>query len=125
MDLPERMFLLAYDSRRERPARGADVGQLVRAAALAELELRGALIDDRGRAAVAAARRPALTVPLLLEVLAEVEASARALKWQHWVQRGRRKARATVVQRLVAGRVVPAARRRVLGVFPSARIVVR
>jgi hypothetical protein len=124
MELPERMFLLAYDPRRERLTRRTDVGLLVRAAALAELELRGALIDDDGRASVPQSRRPEVTDPLLRQVLAEVEAS-KPRRWQYWVQRDRRKAQAAVEQRLAAAGVVALERRRILGVFPSTRILVR
>jgi hypothetical protein len=113
MELPERMFLLAYDPRRERLTRRTDVGLLVRAAALAELELRGALIDDDGRASVPQSRRPEVTDPLLRQVLAEVEAS-KPRRWQYWVQRDRRKAQAAVEQRLAAAGVVALERRRIL-----------
>src|SRR5688572_27809180 len=113
MELPERMFLLAYDSRRQRMARWTDVGLLVRAAALAELELRGALVDERGRAALPRSRRPEITDPLLREVLAEVEGSTRPRRWQHWTERGRAKARAAVQGRLAAARVITVERRRV------------
>lgn len=124
MQLPERMFLLAYDARRERLNPWIDVGLLLRAAALAELELSGALVDERGRATVPRVHRPKVTDPLLREVLAEVEAS-RPRHWQHWVQRGGRKARAAVEQRLVADRIITVDKRRVFGIFPSTRITVR
>lgn len=119
------MFLLAYDARRERLTWWTDVGLLVRAAALAELELRGVLIDERGRATVSRARRPEVTDPLLREVLAEIKASARPRRWQHWVQRGGRKARATVERRLVADGVIATERQRMFGLFPRTRITVR
>ena len=70
-------------------------------------------------------RRPEVTDPLLREVLAEIEASARPRRWQHWVRKGRRQTRAEVVRRLVADRVVTAERQRVLGIFPRTRITVR
>ncbi|GAA4472356.1 GOLPH3/VPS74 family protein [Phytohabitans houttuyneae] len=125
MELPERMFLLAYDSRRQRLARWIDVGLLVRAAALAELELRGVLVDERGRATLASSRRPEVTESLLREVLAEVGASAKPRRWQYWTERGRGKARAAVERRLVAARIISVERRRVFGIFPARRIVVR
>lgn len=125
MDLPERMFLLAYDPRRERLTWRADVGLIVRAAALAELELRGVLIDERGRANVARARQPKITDPLLHEVLAEIEASRKPRRWQHWVQRRARKTRAAVERRLVADRVITTERRRMFGIVPFTHITVR
>lgn len=123
--LPERLFLLAYDTDRERLARWTDVGLLVRAAALAELELLGALVDERGRATPPRVGRPAVADPLLREVLAEIEAAPRPRRWQHWVQRGKRRARSAVERRLVAERVITAHPYRVLGVIPRTRITVR
>lgn len=123
--LPERLFLLAYDTERERLARWTDVGLLVRAAALAELELLGALVDENGRATLPRARRPVVADPLLREVLAEVEAAPRPRRWQHWVDRRTGKARAAVELRLVADRVITAEPYRVLGIIARTRITVR
>jgi hypothetical protein len=124
MELPERMFLLAYDTQRKRMTRSADVGLLVRAGALAELELCGALVDENGRATVPRMRRPDVTDPLLIDVLAEVQASARPRRWQHWIQKGRRQTRVAVMRRLVADRIIRAERLRMFGIFPYTRVTV-
>jgi len=123
--LPDRLFLLAYDTHRKRLARWTDVGLLVRAAALAELELLGALVDERGRATLPRMKRPAVADPLLREVLTEIKAAPRPRRWQHWVQRGKGRARTAVERRLVADRVITAQPYRLLGVIPRTRITVR
>lgn len=124
MNLPERLYLLAYDRGRERLARWTDVGLLVRAAALAELEMRGALVDERGRATLPRGKRPVAAEPLLRDVLAEIEAARRPRKWQHWAQRNRGKARAAVERQLAAERVITVESHRVLGIFTRTRILV-
>ena len=53
MDRPDslaaQLFLLAYDTKRQRLVSRSELGYALRAAALADLVLRGSLVDDGGK----------------------------------------------------------------------------
>ena len=118
--LPERLYLLAYDARRQRSSAHGELGYVLRAAALADLQLRGLIGDEAGK--VRATGRQ-VAEPLLGPVLEQVVQS-RPRSWAQWVRTGQRPLQRDVHAQLEAGgwiRVVP---RRVLGIFPSARVSV-
>jgi hypothetical protein len=121
--LPARLYLLAYDSRRERLTARTELGYLMRAAALTDLRLRGNLADERGKVRVASAAGPG--DPVLDAVLREVAGDGRARSWTGWVRRGQRRIKAAVRDQLVAGGWIRVEPRRVLGIFPTTRVTMR
>jgi hypothetical protein len=121
--LPQRLYLLAYDTRRRRLRGGTQLGYVLRAAALTDLLLRGQLADERGKA-VAGRAADAVDDPVLGAVLAQVAAS-RPRSWSHWVRSGQRQVRLAVREQLESGGWIRVEPRRVLGVFPASRVTVR
>jgi hypothetical protein len=118
--LPERLYLLAYDARRRRLTASAQLGYVLRAAALADLQLRGLLADEAGRVrATGQQAAEALLGPVLEQV-----ARSRPRGWAHWVRAGQRPLQRAVRARLEAGGWIRVEPRRVLGVFPAARVTV-
>ncbi|GAA2091317.1 hypothetical protein GCM10009801_57100 [Streptomyces albiaxialis] len=86
--LPARLFLLACDAQKGRLTGGAEFGYAVRAAVLSELEERGCLRDEGGRARPAGDRRTG--DPVLDGVLREIAGYGRLRKWHWLVHRKRR-----------------------------------
>lgn len=133
--LPARLFLLAYDAKKQRLTNWSHLGAVLRAGALAELQFAGHLADENGRVAVIGHRHPAhgdpahgdsvLTDPLIAAVLEEVTASGRPRKWQHWVGRRGTAAVKLVREQLAAEHVIRAERRRFLGIFPYWSVTLR
>lgn len=120
--LPEKVFLLAFDSRRGRLPGGFELGYTIRAAALAELLLRGHLRDESGKARVA---KPASGLDLLLrEVWEEIEPAA-PRSWRRWIARGRGRAVRATRDLLAEKKVISVEKRRFLGLFPVTRITLR
>jgi hypothetical protein len=120
--LPARLYLLAYDKRRRRLTARTQLGYALRAAALADLELRGNLADEGGKVRVADDRP--VGDPVLDAVLQEI-AGSRPRGWGHWVRAGRRAIKRAVQDQLDAGRWIRVAPRRVLGLVPAATITLR
>jgi Golgi phosphoprotein 3 (GPP34) len=120
--LPARLYLLAYDKRRRRLTARTQLGYALRAAALADLELRGNLADEGGKVRVADDRP--VGDPVLDAVLQEI-AGSRPRGWGHWVRAGQRAIKRAVQDQLDAGRWIRVAPRRVLGLFPAATITLR
>lgn len=124
MDLPEslpaRLYLLSYDTGRRRMT-GWYLGYVLRAAALTDLLLAGALADDSGKAR--AVPGPAPADPVLDDVLRQVAAS-RLRSWRHWVSKGERPMKRAVREQLAAGGWIRVEPRRILG-FPADRVTVR
>jgi hypothetical protein len=120
--LPARLYLLAYDKRRQRLTARTQLGYVLRAAALADLELGGSLTDEDGKVRVAADRP--VGDPVLDAVLREI-AGSRPRTWGHWVRAGQRVIKGAVRDQLEAGRWIRVEPRRVLGLFPSAAITLR
>ncbi|MCP2339549.1 GOLPH3/VPS74 family protein [Actinomadura rupiterrae] len=117
--LPQRMFLLAYDTRRQRLAlRGARLGLVLRAAALTELYLDGRLGEERGKPVVGT------DGPDPYGLIAQIGAS-RPRPWQHWVRKDARKMVRTVRDELDEGGWIRLRPRRVLLFFPATGIEVR
>ncbi|MES9542291.1 MULTISPECIES: GPP34 family phosphoprotein [unclassified Actinomadura] len=117
--LPARMYLLAYDLRKQRMTRGgARLGYVLRAAALTELYLDGRLGEER--------RRPVPGTPGddPYGVLAQIAAS-RPRSWQHWVRKDARAIVPVVREELVRGGWIRVRSRRVLGLFPRHEVTVK
>ncbi|GAB2833587.1 GPP34 family phosphoprotein [Actinocorallia aurea] len=120
--LPQRMFLLALNPAKGKTTTGLYLRPLIRSAALTELYLTGYLRDDNGKPAVEVEGPCADTV--LADVLEEI-ASGRPRRWQHWVGRSNRHTHLAVRQQLLDGGVLKAERRRILGIFPTTRYLLR
>ncbi len=121
--LPQRLSLLAYDTRRRRLRGRTQLGHLLRAAALTDLLLRGLVADDRGKVVTGRPADP-LDDPVLGAVLRQV-AESRPRSWSHWVRSGQRPLRRAVREQLEEGGWIQVEQRRVLGIFPASRIAVR
>jgi Golgi phosphoprotein 3 (GPP34) len=119
--LPGRLYLLAYDERRQRPVTAARVGYALRAAALADLQLSGRISDDDGT--VVADRAARCADPVLAAVLADVRDRPRS--WRKVVSRNDRATTRAVRDQLVAGGWIRVEARRILGLLPADRIVLR
>lgn len=119
--LPARLYLLACDRATGRVVARDLIGYALRAAALLDLVLAGALTGDPQRPVAA-------TVPVAdgfeAEVHAEI-AAGRPGTWSRWVQRHSRQARTAVRDQLVAAGWLTVRRDRVLGLWPVERVEVR
>ncbi|NKZ08007.1 GOLPH3/VPS74 family protein [Actinomadura latina] len=117
--LPARMYLLAYDLRKQRMTRGGvRLGYVLRAAALTELYLDGRLGEER--------RRPVPGTPGgdPYGVLAQIAAS-RPRSWQHWVRKDAKALLGTVQDELVRDGWIRVRGRRILGLFPHQEVTVK
>ncbi|WP_115944407.1 GOLPH3/VPS74 family protein [Amycolatopsis thermalba] len=126
MDTPDslaaRLFLLAYDTTKQRLVSRSELGYALRAAALADLVLGGYLADHGGKAAPASPA-PGLD-PVLELVLLEITDSP-PRSWRRWVSRRASRILPLVREHLAAERVIKVDSRRVLGLFPVHRITLR
>jgi hypothetical protein len=126
MDVPEslagRLYLLAYDLRRQRVTGRSELGYIMRAGALTDLLLAGHLTDEGGKPRTRTGAP--LTDPLLETVRGQIEGS-RPRSWQHWVNRGARQASRSVRDQLAADGWIRLEPHRVLGLFPTTRVTVR
>ncbi|MFI8457706.1 GPP34 family phosphoprotein [Kitasatospora sp. NPDC085464] len=123
--LPEKLYLLAYHPERERLTATDRLDLVVRAAALVELLQRG-LIREDGRYPAAVAGGPTDGLDPLSAALLEQIRQERRRSWQSWVGRNRGPtARAARVVRdgLAAAGRIRVEPRRLLGLFPSTRVV--
>jgi hypothetical protein len=120
--LPGRLYLLAYDTRRQRMTARSELGFVLRAGALTDLMLTGHLTDEGGRARAMTAEYPG--DPLLDAVLQQI-AGSRPRSWQHWVSTGARRFPRQVRDQLAAQGHVRLDPHRVLGLFPSTKVSVR
>nr|BFE56845.1 GPP34 family phosphoprotein [Dactylosporangium thailandense] len=120
--LPQRVFLLAYDPDKGRVGLGANLGAMLRAAALADLYRAGHLTDERGRAAVGV-RHPCRD-PVLDAILEEI-AGSKPYTWQSWIGHRQRAAVRAVRQQLNDGGWVHLQPRKVLGLFPTIGVTIR
>ena len=84
--LPARLYLLAYDTEKNRVTAQHQLGLVLRAAALADLYLSGRVTDENGKACVTGDWRPTGD-PLLDEVLQQL-AEHRPRSWQGWIAHG-------------------------------------
>jgi hypothetical protein len=126
MDVPEslagRLYLLAYDTRRQRMTARSELGFLMRAGALTDLLMAGHLTNEGGKPH--AVSTGPLPDPLMDAVLRQI-AGSRPRSWQHWVNKGARQAVWAVRDQLAADGWIRLEQRRVLGLFPSTKVTVR
>lgn len=120
--LPAKMFLLAFDLRRNRLTARDELGYLVRAAALADLVLNGRLRDEGGK--VMATGPVSAADPVFDDLWSAIEADP-GRSWRRWIERGRRETFAAVRGQLAAGHVISAEPARFLGLFPYTRVTLR
>jgi|SRR5581483_7421023 len=125
MDLPEslpaRLFLLALNPTRHRLTGLTQLGYLLRAGALADLEVRGLIGDESGKVRIGTKLH--VGDPVLDAMLAEI-AGDRPRSWRAWVQRRQWAIRAEVRGQLEEQRWIVTEPRRILGLFPALRITV-
>ncbi|TDC68549.1 GPP34 family phosphoprotein [Micromonospora sp. KC606] len=119
--LPQRIFVLAYNPDKGRVGVDTDLGAMLRAAALADLHLRGHLTDERGRAAIDV-RHPCHD-PVLDALLEEI-AGSKPRTWQHWVDGRQRAAVRAVRQQLSDGGWVRLEPHRILGLLPTTKMTI-
>lgn len=101
--LPQRLYLLAYDTRRQRITHRFELRYALRAAILIDLGLRGHLTDRDGT--VLAERTGGCDDPVLRAALTEITA-APGESWKHWVRAGHRSVEGAVRDQLSAdGRI--------------------
>jgi mRNA-degrading endonuclease toxin of MazEF toxin-antitoxin module len=101
--LPQRLYLLAYDTRRQRITHRFELRYALRAAVLLDLGLRGHITDRDGT--VLAERVRECDDPVLRTALTEIEA-APGRSWKHWVRAGHRSIERAVSDQLSAdGRI--------------------
>lgn len=102
--LPARLYLLAYDTEKNRLTSRTQLGLVLRAAALTDLYLAGRVTDDNGRARASGDRR--FTGDPLLDELQEQIAEHRPRAWHRWIARDERGALRTVRAQLEAARLI-------------------
>jgi hypothetical protein len=107
--LPARLFLLACDVEGERVKWGDELGYAVRAGALAELEARGCLRDEGGKARPVGDRRTGDAV--LDGVLRGITDHPRQRRWRTLVQRERRQTCLALEGQLAKSGVISVERR--------------
>lgn len=121
--LPARLYLLAYDINAQRLTSRSEIGYALRAAALTDLLMRGNIVDEGGRARTVPGSAPPGD-SVLEHVLWQLERS-RPHAWRHWVRKSAESTPRAVRDQLAEDRWVRLERRRILGLFPSTRVVVR
>jgi Golgi phosphoprotein 3 (GPP34) len=109
--LPARLYLLAYDTEKNRVTAQNQLGLVLRAAALADLYLTGRVADENGKVR-ATGDRPPTGDPLLDEVLKQL-AEHRPRSWQGWITRGQPTVQAVRAE-LEDGLYIQVERRRIL-----------
>jgi hypothetical protein len=109
--LPARLYLLAYDTEKNRVTAQSQLGLVLRAAALADLYLAGRVTDEDGKVRATGDRRPTGD-PLLDEMLQQL-AEHRPRSWQGWIAHGQPAIR-TVRTQLEAGLCIRVEHRRIL-----------
>lgn len=110
--LPARLYLLTYDTDKNRMTCRSQLGLVLRAAALAELYLAGHVTDEGGKARASGDPRPTGD-PLQDEMLQQI-AEHRPRSWHRWIGRGESGAVRTVRARLEADRCVTVRHRAIL-----------
>ncbi|MGN6608862.1 MAG: GOLPH3/VPS74 family protein [Jatrophihabitans sp.] len=117
--LPLRVLVLAARPETGRLPAGAHIRELTLAAALGELWLAGAVLDDRGRVVRGAGSPP--DWPALAQLLADIERRP-GRRWQSWIRRTRGFERPTM-DALLAGGLAADVPQRFLGI-PFTRFTV-
>jgi len=109
--LAARVFLLAYDPEKGRLTARSKLGKVLRAAVLADLQLRGNVADDNGRARVTTGTAPA--DPVVAAMLEELRAVG-PRRWRHWIDRRGRATVRHVRDELVRAGLIKVEPRRIL-----------
>lgn len=109
--LPARLYLLAYDTQKNRMTAQSQLGLVLRAAALADLYLAGRVTDENGHVHPTGDLRPTGD-PLVDEMLQQL-AEHQPRSWRGWIARGRPAVR-TVRTQLEAGVYIRVEHRRIL-----------
>ncbi|MEV7021546.1 GPP34 family phosphoprotein [Kitasatospora sp. NPDC093558] len=117
--LPEKLYLLAYDPERGRHLTTLNLDAAVRAAALTELLHRGLIRDDGRHPAAVDGAADGLD-PLSAWLLEQIR-QGRRRSWKSWIGRQSWSAH-TVRDGLAADGRIRVEERRVLGIFPVARV---
>lgn len=121
--LAARLFLLAYDPQTGRlTGRWTKLGRILRAAALVDLQLRGNLADDNGRARLTKAADP--VDPVLAGVLKDIRRVG-PRKWRTWIDRRHGAIVREVRDELERARLIKVEHYRILGLIPADRITLR
>ncbi|TDC14671.1 GPP34 family phosphoprotein [Kribbella albertanoniae] len=120
--LPARIFLLAYDPAKGRLANRSTLGKTLRAAALIDLQLRGNLADDNGRAHLTKAAPPRDEV--LAGLLTEIRTS-NPRKWRTWIDRRQSAIVRDTRAELERAQLIKVESHRFLGLIPTQRITLR
>ncbi|MGW6024665.1 GOLPH3/VPS74 family protein [Streptomyces sp. NPDC055099] len=118
LSLPTRIFLLAWDTGRNKIAAAPDLPYAVRACALAELAQRGLVSDVDGIVTPVFGAR---TGDPALDVVLELIEESRPRKWRGWITHKSGYTMDRVRDQLVAEGYLRSERTRVLGIFPSRR----
>lgn len=121
LTLTSQAYLLAYDTDKGKLTCNGYLGYILRAAALTELHLAGALTDADGRPHATGTK---VHDALLAEVLREIASAPKPRKWSWWVHRGQTPMFRAVQQRLADERLITTERYRILGIFPATRVKV-
>lgn len=122
LTLPYRLYLLAYDTERERVTAGSYLPTVVRAGALAQLYLDGLLVDEEGRAKATTGRH---SDPVLESVRREIADAQKPHKWLFWVSRNRPATLRAVRGRLDEALLIRVEPYRRLGLIPALRVTLR
>lgn len=126
MDVPRsltaRLYLLAYDPRKERVVTNFRFPYLLRAAALTDLLLTGRIADDDGKVRVVSEER--LADPVLDGLLHQIAQSA-PRPWRHWIGKDTRATVRAVRDELETGRWVKVELRQPFLVFNRSHVRVR
>jgi Golgi phosphoprotein 3 (GPP34) len=85
--LPARLYLLAYDTEKNRMTAQSRLGLVLRAAALTDLYLAGRVTDENGKARATGDPRP-VGDPMLDEML-QLLAAHKPRSWQGWIGHGK------------------------------------
>ncbi|MGW2377987.1 MULTISPECIES: GOLPH3/VPS74 family protein [Kitasatospora] len=119
VNLPEKLYLLAYDPQRGRLTHTNNLDLVLRAAALTELLRRGLIRDDGRHPAAVGGTADGLD-PLSAALLEQIS-QGRRRSWKSWIGRQRMSARVVRDGLAAAGRI-RVEEHRVLGLFPVARV---
>ncbi|RZQ59761.1 GOLPH3/VPS74 family protein [Amycolatopsis suaedae] len=122
LSLPAKAYLLSCDVARQRVRDRDRAGYLMRAAALAELVLRGRLIDHDG---MVQAVPGGSAGDLLRDEVQRQVATDRPRTWRAWVRRDGRDALRSQEEQLAAAGLVDIERGRVFLLLPRHRVTVR
>jgi hypothetical protein len=118
--LPARIYLLGCDVGKRRQ-RTANIGVIVRGALLAELSLRGCLVEEGRQVRASGSRR---TGDPVLDGVLSAMGQDRPRTWRTWLRRDTRSTLLAVRRQLAADGLITVEHDRVLRIFPTTRITV-